>query len=167
MNKTLKYTGLGCVSIIGLIFIAFVTILFSGPDTAVYPGRQIPKKYMKTIRSLNLLQEDEQIRYFYSDALFDIKTGLYFVTDRNLIAYSSSWEEPETIIPFDQIVSLVVQYDDSFWDDSYVMVTTLSEMEISFPVSSENGLDKKFVEAIQEKINVRQETSTDAEKLGR
>ena len=156
MKKALKVIGIGVGSIFAIIIIALIASGLIGPDTAVYTGHQIPKRFMTTIRSLNLLEEDEQIRYFYSDALYDTKTGFYFVTDRNLILYSISWEEPETVIPFDQIESLDVQYDDSFWEDSYVFVTTSSGMEISFPVSSDKGLDKKFVKAIQEKMNVEQ-----------
>ena len=51
------------------------------------------------VRFRCLLQEEEQIRYFYSDALYDIKDSLYFVTDRNLVLYSTDWEEPQIIIP--------------------------------------------------------------------
>jgi hypothetical protein len=133
-----------------------------GPDISIYAGRQIPKNYMKTIRSLNLLEGDEQIRYFYSDALYDIKEGLYFVTEKNLVVYSNEWEEPETVIPYNQIKSLDVQYDDSFFNDSMVFVTTYSGVEVNFPVSSEKGLDKKFVEVIQENINVESMVSVDA-----
>jgi hypothetical protein len=154
MSKPLKIIGLGCAAIVGVIVIALFVVGSIGPDTSVYPGRQIPKRFLTTIRSLNLLKDDEQIRYFYSDAMLDIKAGLYFVTDKNLVLYSSSWDEPKTIIPFDQIESLDVQYDDSFLEDTYVFVTTSSGMEVSFPLSSERGLDKKFVKAIQEKLNV-------------
>ena len=106
MKKQVKIIGLGCAFLIGAIVIAVSVIGSIAPGTAVYTGRQVPKRFMETIRSLNLLKEDEQIRYFYSDALIDIKNGLYFVTDKNLVLYSSGWEEPEMIIPFDQIASL-------------------------------------------------------------
>lgn len=164
MSKPGKIIGFGCASIVGVIVIALMIIGSIAPDTAVYPGRQIPKRFMTTIRSLNLLKKDEQIRYFYSDALLDIKAGFCFVTDKNLVLYSSNWEEPEVIIPLSQIASLDVVYDDSFWEDTTVFVTTYSGIEISFPVSSEKGLDKKFVEAIQEKLNVEPDAPADADK---
>ncbi len=166
MSKPVEVIGIGCATIVGAILIALVVIGSIGPDTAVYPGRQIPKRFMSTIRSLDLLEDNEQIRYFYSDALFDIKTGLYFVTDKNLVLYSSSWEEPAAIIPFYEIASLDTVYDDSFLEDTSVLVSTFSEMEVSFPVSSEKGLDKKFVEAIQEKLNVESGTPADAQTPG-
>ena len=154
MNKPIKLLGIACAAIVCVSIIAVLIVGLFGPDTAVYTGRQIPKRFMTTIQSLNLLKKDEQIRYFYSDALLDIKTGLYFVTDKNLVLYSSEWEEPETIIPFDQIASLDAEYDDSFFTDTMVFITTYSGIEVVFPVSSENGLDKRFVEAIKEKVNV-------------
>lgn len=109
---------------------------------------------MTTIRSLNLLEENEQIRYFYSDALFDIKEGLYFVTDRNLVLYAKSWEEPMTIIPLREIKTLHVEYNDSFYEDSVVLITTSSGLDLTFPVSSEKGLDRRFVDAIRERMKI-------------
>lgn len=163
MKKMLKIFGIGCASLVGITIIALIVIGSIGPETSVYTGRQIPKRFMKTIRSLDLLTEGEQIRYLYSDAILDIKDGLYFVTDKNLILYSSSWDEPETIIPFDQIESLDAQYDDSFWEDTYVFVTTSSGMEVVFPVSSEKGLDKKFVGYIQKNLSAEQKSSATTE----
>jgi hypothetical protein len=87
------------------------------------------------------------------------------VTNKNLVLYSSNWEEPETIIPFDQIVSLDVRYDDSFWEDSYVYAATSSGIEVSFPVSSEQGLDRKFVGVIQEKMKVEPPAASAEEEL--
>jgi len=152
--KGLKIFGisLGIIAAIGLIGLVILGSLV--PETYVYLRRQIPKKYVSEIRSLGLLAEDEEIKYFYTDTMIDVKDGMYFVTDKNLVLYSSSWEEPKAMIPFDQIASLDVQYDDSFFEDTSVFVTTHSGMEISFPVSSEKGRDRKFVVAIQEKLSV-------------
>ena len=162
--KALKIFGisLGSITVIGLIGLVILGSLV--PETYVYLGRQIPKNYLSEIRSLGLIAEDEKIKYFYTDALFDIKEGMYFVTDKNLVLYSSNWEEPETMIPFDQIASIEVQYDDSFFEDTSVFVTTHSGMEVSFPVSSEKGRDRKFVEAIQEELDVEQDAPAYADK---
>ena len=164
MSQTVKVMGLGCATFVGAVAIAAIIIGSIGPDTAVYTGRQMPKRFMATVRSLSLLEEGEQIRYFYSDALLDIKAGLFFVTDKNLVLYSSEWEEPEIIVPLDQIASVEAQYNDSFFEDTTVYVTTNSGIEVTFPVSSENGMDKKFVEAIKENLNIEPGTPADADK---
>jgi hypothetical protein len=141
------------LGILALIVVAiFVGLMFlgaQGPDTSVYPGRQVPKKYLDELHSLQLLQDGEQIKYFYSDALVDIKDGLYFVTDRNLVLYSDSWAEPKTIVPLRQIVSIDAEYSDSFFEDTQVYISTADGTELCFPVSMEKGLDKRFIEAVQ------------------
>jgi hypothetical protein len=158
VSKTIKIVGLT----IGVITFASIAVCFvavsRAPDVSVYVGRQVPKRFMTTIRSLHLLEEDEQITYFYSDAFFDIKAGLYFVTDNKLVLYSSDWEEPEIIVSLDQIASLDAVYDNSFLTDTAVHVTTDSGVAYSFPLSSDKGLDKKFVEAVKKKMNVEEET---------
>ena len=68
----------------------------------------MPKKYVEEIKGLKLLRHGEKIVYFYSDGFIDIKDGMYFVTDQNVVAYNNLWEEPETIIPFETIDSLSV-----------------------------------------------------------
>ncbi|MBN2845756.1 MAG: hypothetical protein JXQ25_07215 [Deltaproteobacteria bacterium] len=164
MGKIMKVLGLGCAGVIGLAFIALVIIGTEGPETSIYTGTQIPKKYMTTIQSLNLLQPEEQIRYFYSDALVDIKDGFYFVSDKNLVLYSSEWAEPSVIIPFGQIESVTAEYSDSEWIDTSVLVTLRSEMEYLFPLSTEKGLDKKFIEVIENNIATEVEDEEDSEE---
>ena len=162
--KALKIFGIsiGSIVVVGLIGLVILGSLV--PETYVYLGRQIPKEYLSEIRSLDLIEEDEEIKYFYTDALFDIKEGMYFVTDKNLVLYSSSWEVPKAIIPFDQIAAIDVQYDDSFFEDTNVFVTTHSGMELSFPVSSEKGRDRKFVGAIQKELDVEEVSPVDADR---
>lgn len=151
MSRTLKILGLGLASVVGALLIFLAVVAYLGPETSVYPGRQVPKRFLATVRALKLLKPDEQIRYFYSDGFLDIKDGLYFVTDKTLVLYSNAWEDPAVIIPLDQIETLDAEYDASFFVDSLVTVTTTAGLEVSFPVSSEKGLDKKFVAAIEEK----------------
>jgi len=91
-----------------LTFLALYIIGSIAPVTSVYLGRQVPKKYVEEIKGLKLLRHGEKIVYFYSDGFIDIKDGMYFVTDQNVVAYNNLWEEPETIIPFETIDSISV-----------------------------------------------------------
>ncbi|MCI4666747.1 MAG: hypothetical protein MRZ79_01200 [Bacteroidia bacterium] len=143
--------------IVGIILISLTFIGANAPETYVYLGRQVPKKYMNEIQSMNLLDEGEKIKYFYSDGLFDIKNGMYFVTDKKLVAYSKSWVEPQTIIPFEEIIFLDVNYDDSFFNDSFIHVMTSDGTELEFPVSSEKGRDKEFYNYLDEKTGGKDE----------
>ncbi|MEM7049529.1 MAG: hypothetical protein AAF604_07720 [Acidobacteriota bacterium] len=148
-------------AILGALVIGGGLILVSsGPDTYIYAGGQTPARFVKTVRSLGLLSEGESIRYFYSDALFDIKDGFYLVTDRHLILYSDTWAEPETVIPFDTIESVDVVYNESFFVDTWVQVLTEDGLDVSFPLSSERGLDKRFVALLEAGLE-----DPDAERL--
>ena len=136
-----------------LTFLALYIIGSIAPVTSVYLGRQVPKKYVEEIKGLKLLRHGEKIVYFYSDGFIDIKDGMYFVTDQNVVAYNNLWEEPETIIPFETIDSLSVDYDDSFLEDSYIFIRTLDGLEVTFPVSSERNRDKIFYEFIRKRLS--------------
>lgn len=159
--KALKILGISIGSIFAIVYIGLVILGSLGPETHVYLGHQVPKKYINEIRSLGLLSEDEKMKYFYTDAIIDIKSGLYFVTDRNLVLYCEDWEEPETIIDFKDIIKLEAEYDDTFLNDSMIYVVTKSGLEVSFPVSSEHGRDKDFVEYIRQESGVEQFAESD------
>ena len=114
------------------------------PDTYVYLGKEVPKTFFKEIKSLDLLEPGERIQYFYSDAFMDIKEGMFMVTDRHFIAYSTQWEDPKTIIDFEDIVEITANFNEAFLEDSFIKVTTLDGFWVEFPVSSEKGRDKAF-----------------------
>ena len=141
------------------LFILFIGIAYIGkvtPETHVYLGRQVPKRFINEIKSLGLLNDNEKIKYFYSDGFLDIKTGFYFVSDQKLVVYSSEWEEPETIINFDEIAKLDIEFDDSFFDDSIIYLETKDGMEVTFPVSSEKKRDKAFFEFLLQMSGIDQ-----------
>lgn len=122
-----------------------------GPDTKVLPGRQVPARFVSQIRSLGVLEADEQIEYFYSDALFDIEDGFYLLTDRKVVVYSCDYEVPAVIVPLSEIADLSVTYDNSFFTDSLIRIISSDETAVTFPVSSEGGGDKTFYMALHKK----------------
>ena len=160
--KILKILGISIGTFLGVCLIGLIILGSFCPETYIYLGHQVPKKYMKEIRSLGLLEDGEKIKYFYTDGIFDIKNGLYFVSDKNLTLYSAAWEEPRTIISFKSINLIEVEYDDSFFLDTYVTVQTDEDLEVIFPISSEQGRDKKFVEYLSVKSEVEPVAGGDA-----
>ena len=138
-----KYSSYIIIGIITIFLIAITIFGAISPETYIYNGVDVPKKFLKEIKELELLEDDEVITYFYSDAFFDIKKGFYLVTDRHLIAYSSEWEEPKTIIPFEDIYDVVLNRNESLLEDSMLYVEA-AEYTLDFPLSSEKGRDKDF-----------------------
>lgn len=149
--KPLKVFGI-IIGVFVWIGIGIVVYKFTSgsPETFVYEGKEVPERFLKTIKSLGLLQPGEELKYFYSDAIFDIKEGMYCVTDRNIALYSNDWEAQKAIVPFEKVVKVEVEYNPSFFEDSYVTVHTEDFVHF-FPLSSDKGRDKKCIEYILSK----------------
>lgn len=126
-----------------------IYFLARSPETYIYTSKQIPKSYLYEIDSLSLINENEVIKYFYSDAVLDIKEGMYFITDQSLVLYSKDWEEPKVKIAFSDIRDIQIDYSEKLFIDSYVYVQTVSGDDYSFPLSNEMKIDKKFIEYLE------------------
>ena len=135
------------------------------PETFIYMGAEMPKRYKKEITKLGLVDDGETIRYFYTDALFDIKDGMYFITSKKLVIYAQEWLEPATLIEFKDIDHLDIEYNDSFFDDSYVHLVTHSGDEFWFPLSSEKGRDKLFYKHLEMKTGFKFKKDDDVRGL--
>lgn len=131
-------------SLILLVFLLLIIIGTFAPETHVYLGQQVPKKYKSAMKKLDLLEEGEKIKYFYSNGLTSIKSGLYCITDKKLIIYCDAWEEPKILIDFLDITHLSFEKDSSFLGDSYIYLITNKGDEIQFPVANEKGRDQLF-----------------------
>jgi hypothetical protein len=151
---------IGCGSLFAITVLA---ILFwigyavaVGPPTYAVPGHQVQKNHMKTIRDLGLIDPSEEIRYFYSDALTDIKGGMYFVTDSAVVMYCDEWEKPKRVISYAEIEKADAEFSDTWVEDSVISLTLRSGENVVFPVSQERKGDKNFLEFIQGRIEARQ-----------
>lgn len=144
--------------------LAFVIHIGSvGPETKIYAGNEVPARFTDTMKQLQVLEPGEQIRYFYSDALKDIKQGFYFVSDRKVVVYIESAAKPTTVVKFDQIADAEISPSDSTWVDGSITLTLKDGTIVGFPVSSEQGRDKLFFKAIQESMPKGQSTKPEKE----
>ncbi len=126
----------------GLIYIGI-----AAPDTKAIPGPQMRESQVRTIRSLGLIDADETIRYFYSDGLLDVKEGMYFYTDRKAVLYMKNAAEKQIIVPFEDIISIEVEYSDSWFTDSTIWLETETDY-ITMPVCNEAGGDRRFYDGL-------------------
>ena len=154
MKLFLKITGIGCSTIVLAVLALVIFIGMVSPETSIYLGNEVPEKFIKTARDSDLLDEGETIQYFYSDAVFDVKASMYFLTDRKLVLQSKDWQEPTIAIPFSEIESLDIFRDTSFFVDSTIFITTKAGDEYSFPLSSEKDLDERFYETLKAKVEI-------------
>ncbi|WDE96926.1 hypothetical protein PQO03_02995 [Lentisphaera profundi] len=149
--KVLKIVLIGLGIIVGLLFTVALVIVDSAPETYVYKENRIPKKYTEHILALKLIDKDETIKYFYSDGFMKIDEGMYFITNKQVVLYSEEWPEPAEKIPFDQIINVEIEYNDTWLDDSWVYLNT-EEFEYEFPLSNERGGDKKFIKYLKSQL---------------
>ena len=125
-----------------------------GPDTFVYAGNQVPARFVTTIKSAGALDDDETILYFYSDAMVDIRDGFYFVSDRKVAIYSQAVAPAAlTTVRFDEIAELDIYREESFFEDSQIVLELKDGRPISFPVSSEADGDQRFFDAIKSRVD--------------
>jgi hypothetical protein len=150
--KPLKFIAIFLGSLLTIAFISLIVLAYMGPDTSVYLGEQVPSRFEHKVRDLGLIAPDEKMRFFYSDAFYDIGGGMYLATNKSLVLYSDQWSEKAIKLPLDQIENIDATYTDSTMEDSVVTVTDKESNEYTFPLSSEYGRDHMFVEYISSHI---------------
>jgi len=154
IGRAIWYTLL--VGVVGG-FAVLVYFAAMSPETAVIPGRQVPVKYLSQIKKLNLLEPNEQIQYFYSDAMGDIRKGLYLVTDQRVVIYSTTYGQPAILVPYAQIKDVQASFSDSWVDDTTIVLQLRDDSSVSFPASMEGGYDRAIVDFIKGKANIKSE----------
>jgi hypothetical protein len=138
-------------STIALLVISLTLIDRFLHEGTIHTRDQIPENYLETIYELGLLDTNEKIEYLYTDALFDLEEGIYFVTNKHLVLFNQEWEPRGYIIPFENIRNVEIDYDYSYINDSSMTVRTLEHV-VSFPLSSNEGKDKLFMKYLSEMI---------------
>lgn len=163
--KTWKIISIIAAAIAILSVAALMVIGLITPETSVYREKEIPKRYLAEIKKLGLIEDIETIRFFYSDTIFDIKEGMYFTTDRRLTIYTKEWDEPIHQLELADINSIDAQYNDSFIEDSWIVVTTQLGDGAEFPLSSEKKRDRLFIQHLQDHAPLVRELRADIKKL--
>ena len=133
----------------GSLFLFLIFIRFVGPGINVVSGNQLNPKIVENILDLDLLEDDEVIRYFYSDALVSIEKGFYILTNKKLLVYSDLYYKKPICIKFLDIKNIDVSRNDSFWIDTQVIVSNEKGEDLEFPLSSEKGGDARFLRSLQ------------------
>lgn len=105
-NKKLYYTTASAGGALAIGLTVLVVLAALGPEDAVVPGKQIKSRYLREIRELGLLDGNEEPAYFYSDAFYSIRNGLYFFTDRKVVLYNEDWANAAIIVPYGAITNI-------------------------------------------------------------
>lgn len=152
MKKVLIGLGIA-VGVLGMVIFAGVMYIGTmGPEIFVQYGHEVKDRFRDTINELALLEEGEELEYFYSDGIVSIRNGMYMLTDRHLILYNDSWETPAVILPYSRLQAIGAEFSDSFFVDSYLSVVDDEDNYWTFPVSKEKERDHEFHDYLEERI---------------
>lgn len=100
----------------------------------------VRQQIVNTMRETLALDHDEELVYFYSDAMTDITEGFYFVS---VVVYSEQFgDEPLTIIPFDQIEEVTLDRDESFLVDSEITIVMTNGDVVTFRSPANSTMTK-------------------------
>ena len=153
----LFYFGMSAGIMIGVILIGLIIIGILSPENKVYNDKDIKAEYYHFIKDNELIQDDEELIYFYSDAFFNFKNSFYFLTDKNIVLYSTEWYEPELIIPLRHINDFEYYKSESFFDDSYIKLLLHDGNEAYVYITIEENGDDRFYEKLMLNWNLENE----------
>ncbi|MGB0583349.1 MAG: HEAT repeat domain-containing protein, partial [Limisphaerales bacterium] len=122
-----------------------------GNETHVVSGDQVKSNQLRIIKKLGLLEEGETIQWFYTDGVFSIREGMYFLTEERLVMYSTEYEPHNYATKLEDIVKVELDKNESFFIDGYIEVAMVDGEAWSIPISSERGGDEKFFQYIKER----------------
>lgn len=140
----------------------FVWAIARGPDITVYSGRAVPERFVDTMRDVGALEPDETLLFFYSEALLDIKSSFSYVSDRKVVYYSDSLSPALAAVTFDEVDTVELFRDESFFIDSELVLNLEDGTVLSFPVSSDNDGDVRFADAIKARVGPQPPPDPDA-----
>ncbi len=146
----LAKVSLSALGIVGLgLMVSYTVVTVVGPPTKVVSGEQIKERHLEVISSLDILEPDEKILFFSTDAFWDIQDGFYVLTDKKVLLHGPGFVERSFNIYFRQINKIEVYHPDSWIEDSVVGLDLLDGTRAWFPLSNKSGGDQKFVEALE------------------
>lgn len=159
MGSGTKKLLIGCGIALGVLVLLVCGGLVTGavylgqnsPETFVQAAEDVRPRFLEVVRELDILEVDEEIVFFYSDALLDLEEGLYLATDRRVLIYSTYYfgDEPLQSFPYEEITRLDLERETSFLVDSDLTVEDLDGNWVTFPLSSERGGDVRFTDYVR------------------
>lgn len=143
-------TGGLCVFLVLLLVAWLLFQIEQSPDTFVYSGNQIPARFVDTAREQGVVSDNENVLFFYSDAFLDVEKAMYILTDQHLVLCNQEWTAPKKVIAFNEIVDVAATWSSQWIVDSMVSVELNDGSVWTFPLSMENGTDRRFVDKLCE-----------------
>lgn len=137
--------GLGIMSMTGVV-----------PSTEVIEGLNMSQKDRSLLIEKGIIQNDEQIEYFYSGGFSSILESGNILTDQRVIVYTQDETDKLLIyeLLFHDIANIKLIKEGNFMNDSiYEVQSFYEDAWLRLNLSAENRGDATFVEALRSKIS--------------
>lgn len=134
------------VPVMGLSLLPSLNLV---PSTQVVEGWTVPSFHEAFLRERGLLDEGEEIVYYYSAGLFSHREDGNYFTDRRVVSY---WIEQEEFYSetaqYPEISEVLVEESDVWLDDTRLTVVRNDDTEFFLIVSPEADRDQLFIDGI-------------------
>ena len=112
------------------------------PDTMVLVEKDINDRIITAVNEAEPLRPDEQIKFFYSTALWSFSEEGNVITNQRLIVYGDAedGERASLAVPYEMIQGIEVEEKGSPFEDALYRVRTFDDGEFWFVLSAEDGL---------------------------
>ena len=140
------------VTAVGLPLLAFIVVSSTGilPNTQVMSGRQLPGHVVSMLKERGLLQEGEEVIYYYSTALFSYADDGNYFTENRVVSY---WQEGGAFSAeqarYEEIEDIEVEHSNFYLDDTQVTIKRKDGTGFILLVSAEEEKDHQFVDSVK------------------
>ena len=143
-----------CMGAFGLLTI-FGLGMESGyfPDSKAVPGEKLSERSLRFLRAKGLIDEAEQVLYFYSGGVLDIEGDGSFFTDARVVRYYEDLVSGEFVshsATYDAIASIEPELTDDWMGDSTIRVTRDDGEEILLAVCNDERGDREFLKRLRQ-----------------
>lgn len=132
------------------------------PATEVVAGSEVSAEDKALMVQNGIIYDDETIELFYSYGITSILEGGTVLSDRAVIMYYTDEDDGFNVyeITFDQIASIDLLEEGDVWTESIYQVSGFEDDNwLTISLSTEDGGDKRFVEALQERTSIQASNS--------
>jgi hypothetical protein len=139
-------SGLGVISF--TLFFFVITLINTGylPDTCVVKGTEMPFRQLSKLTEMNLgLEEDEEVRYFYSTSIVSIKEGGCLFTNKKIITYENF--DGGLFVDsadFEEINEIAIGMKGNYLDDTIISILKKNDEYFYLSISTESNKDEEF-----------------------
>lgn len=163
MPRAIVWALGGCLLLLflaGTAFVVFFAFVGSSPTpgTNAEAESEIAPAVLADMRADGLIEPDERVLYLYSGALFHVRDGAAFFTDRRVVAIPGTFEEragERISARYDEIADVEFIPATEVLDDSVVRIVRSDGSEFELLVGRGAGGDVKFERALRKEWHAR------------